>query len=57
MTGITLRVSDRSKIDGDEGSEPVLSGGSCEGERDEILKKILRTQILDINWEQRVDPI
>ena len=30
LTGITLRFADRIKLGGDEGSGPVLSGGSCE---------------------------
>ena len=34
MPGITLVVSDRNKLWGDEGSGQVLSGGSCDGVRD-----------------------
>ena len=30
MPGITLVYADRIKLGGDEGSGPVLSGGSCE---------------------------
>ena len=49
MPGITLGVSDRSKLGGDKGSGQVLSGGSCE---DDIYGKDEDIPLVDFLWAE-----